>query len=99
MRPYSRGRRSGLPARASRRHAASPAAPALPSSVATALQEMGILYAAGAPSAPKAWRPDSGGGLRAVWQEVEELPRPVLLLLSLSCFLLLLGLIAWQPWR
>lgn len=84
---YSRyPRRSG---RASRLRSA--ATRPLPSSVATALQEMGILQVEGAPPHR---RPDT-----AVRREVEEWPRPVLLLLSLTCFLLLFGLIAWQPWR
>lgn len=71
----------------------------LPTSVATALQEMGILQSEGVPAH---WRLRTDDGVlprRSVWREVEEWPRPVLLLCSLTCFMLLFGLIAWHPWR
>lgn len=71
----------------------------LPSSVATSLQEMGILQPEGARAAPPGPRSAALGGLRSIWQEVEEWPRSVLLFLSMTCFLLLFGLIAWQPWQ
>lgn len=95
MRPYRRAHhRMGRPSRLAlmRRPAIAPD-PRLPTSVATALQEMGILQAAGAPpgGSPDGW---------ALKREVEEWSfRPVPLMLSLTCFLLLFGLIAWHPWR
>lgn len=95
MRRTGRGRHARPVGRLSAaRHSAPAQGLGLSPTVAKSLQEMGILQVAGAPTAPV-----SGGGLRALWQEVEALPRALHLLLSLTCFLLLFGLLLWWPWQ
>lgn len=99
MRQHRLGRSHGVGPTsrwASPRRPASRQAHRLPVSAATALQEMGILQPEGLRMVPS---PTAGSGLWAVWQEIEAWPRSVLLLMSLTCFLLLAGLIAWQPWQ
>lgn len=60
----------------------------LPVSTATALQDLGLIL----PERPAPVQ-------RGLWQAVEQLPQPVLFLLSFTCFGLLLALLAWRPWR
>jgi hypothetical protein len=67
----------------------------LPTSTATALQELGLIVPTG-PALPPGRREPAG---RGTWQAVAELPQGVLFLLSFTCFGLLLALVAWHPWR
>jgi hypothetical protein len=87
-----RGRRSsGWPRHSMARRRAQ--ASTLPTSTATALQELGLIVP------EQVVAPTGRSTPRGAWEAVEPPPQSVLFLLSFTCFGLLLALLAWHPWR